>query len=399
MYEVKQLEEVVLFSVGLMSDPTPLVDHVYQVRRNRLLKLLRKGELDEDNEEMIIRMGKNIHDFSLFESIYKESVMRLPGSALHNQHVNIYHGDDATPLFLPSESFEFQQIEVDIRCTLIPSEVIDGDLNSVIIASFTNDASSRRLLNTIGEISQLQPIGDLCLNYCRDPTSKVQLRMSNNAQSIHLWNCNLAESTLGNLLKQLSNSSTLSRINLRGTGLQHIKSLSLQYLPSLTHIRLLNANLGQSHIDHLQYLLAKRKLPHLVLMNLGGNNLNGLQEYLYRLFQLTVVNHPRSIVIWLEHCNLSDEFIERVRRFTRHSNILHIVGEDQKFTLHSQRKNGSCRYRREASGFYKDFENSTYTAYQMQMQSVRSILEEENLRRLARSKQTLFGHQKMEHEK
>ena len=65
----KKLREVVLFSVGLMSDPTPLVDHVYQVRHNRLLKILRTGEFDEDNEEKLIRMGKNIDDFSLFKSL------------------------------------------------------------------------------------------------------------------------------------------------------------------------------------------------------------------------------------------------------------------------------------------------------------------------------------------
>ena len=69
MYEVKQLEEVVLFSVGLLADPTPLADHVYQVRHKRLVKLLREGELNEENEEKLTKLGKNIDDFNFFESL------------------------------------------------------------------------------------------------------------------------------------------------------------------------------------------------------------------------------------------------------------------------------------------------------------------------------------------
>ena len=336
MYEVKQLEEVVLFSIGLMSDPTPLADHVYQVRHNRLLKLLREGKLDEENEEKLTKLGKNIDDFSFFESLYKESAVRLPGSALHNQHINIYHGNVTSPPFLPSKSLEIQGISADIQCTVAPLEVREEDLpDTIIIASFTEDTSTRSLLKLIGEVSQLQPISDLCLNNCKDPANEVRIRMSNQAESIHLWNCDLSELTLRNFFQQLSNSSTLSRINLGVTGLHHIESLPLQQLPSLTHLRLWNANLGLSHILHLRYLLQNRKLPKLMHMNLGGNDLYHVQRNLGKVLLETATNHPGTIVVWLKRSNLPKEFIKYYRECTKHSNTLYIVGGDHDSHCHS----------------------------------------------------------------
>ena len=305
MYEVKQLEEVVMFSVGLMFDPTPLTDHVYQVRHNRLLKLLRAGELDDENEQKLTKLGKDIDDFSFFESLYKESAVRLPGSALHNQHVNIYHGNCVSSPFLPSKSFEFQGISTEVHYTEELLEVREEDRpDAIIIGSFTEDTSTRSLLKLIGEVSQLQPISDLCLNNCKDPASEVQIRMSNQAKSIHLWNCDLSGLTLRNFLQQLSNSSTLSRVNLSGTGLHHIESLPLQHLPSLTHLRLWNANLDQSHIVHLRYLMQNRKLPKLMHMNLGGNDLYHIRRDLGEVLLETAANHPRTIVLWLQRSNL-----------------------------------------------------------------------------------------------
>ena len=336
MYEVKQLEEVVMFSVGLMSDPTPFIDHVYQVRHNRLLKFLRAGELDDENEEKLTKLGKNIDDFNFFESLYKESAVRLPGSALHNQHVNIYHRNFVSFPFLPSKSFELQGISTEVHYTEELLEVIEEHRpDTIIIASFTEDTSTRSLLKLIGEVSQLQPISDLCLNNCKDPASEVQIRMSNQAESIHLWNCDLSGLTLRNFFQQLSNSSTLSRINLGGTGLHHIESLPLQHLPSLTHLRLWNANLGLSHILHLRYLLQNRKLPKLMHMNLGGNDLYHVQRNLGEVLLETATNHPGTIVVWLKRSNLPKEFIKYYRECTKHSNTLYIVGDDHDSHCHS----------------------------------------------------------------
>ena len=338
MYEVKQLEEVVLFSVGLMSDPTPLVDHVYQVRHKRLVKLLREGEPDEEKEEKLTKRGKNINDFSFFDSLYKESAVRLQGSALHNQHVNIYHGDVSSPPFLSSKSFEFQGISADLQYTGDPieEELREEDVpDSTIIGSFTDDTSAISILKLIGEVSQLQPISDLCISNYKDPMNKVQLKLSNNIYSIHLWNCDLPPLALDNLFQQFSYSSTLSRINLGGTGLHRLKSLPLEHLPSLTHLRLWNTNLGPPHISHLRYLLQNGKLPKLALMNLGGNDLHPVRRDLGEVLLEMAANHKENIVVWLERSNLPKLFIEYYRECTKHSKTLHIVADDQDSHCHT----------------------------------------------------------------
>ena len=167
-----------------------------------------------------------------------------------------------------------------------------------------------------------------CLNNCKDPANEIRIRMSNQAKSIHLWNCDLSELTLRNFLRQLSNSSTLSRINLSGIDLHHIESLPLQRLPSLTHLRLWNANLGQSHILHLRYLLQNRKLHKLMHINLGGNDLYHIRRDLGKVLLETAANHPGTIVVWLQRSNLPKKFINFYREYTKHSNTVHIVGDD-----------------------------------------------------------------------
>ena len=95
MYEVKRLEEVVIFTVGFMADPTPLIDHVYQAYIKRIPKVLRIGAFspaDCDEEERLQRFGKNVYGMRIFESLSKESAIKLPGSAFHNQHLKFLCG-------------------------------------------------------------------------------------------------------------------------------------------------------------------------------------------------------------------------------------------------------------------------------------------------------------------
>ena len=61
-----------------MKDPRPLVDHVYEMYIDHYLRLLRIGG------------GYPRRDDYLFQSLYHESSIPLPGSPLHNHHINIY---------------------------------------------------------------------------------------------------------------------------------------------------------------------------------------------------------------------------------------------------------------------------------------------------------------------
>ena len=67
-----------------MSDPTPLVDHVYQKWIDNYLEEIR---CDEYNEQDVY---KHDNDTDLLKALYAESKVQLPGSPLHNNNIN-YH--------------------------------------------------------------------------------------------------------------------------------------------------------------------------------------------------------------------------------------------------------------------------------------------------------------------
>ena len=71
LYEVKRLKEVVLFTVGLMPDPAPLVDHVYNLCYDRTVQILRTGQVDDDKEEQLKSLGKDVDISDLLKSIHK----------------------------------------------------------------------------------------------------------------------------------------------------------------------------------------------------------------------------------------------------------------------------------------------------------------------------------------
>ena len=81
---MRKHREVVKFVCGLMADPRPLVDHVYTTLHEDVLGKMRTSSV------------MPYIDTGLLESLYQESAVPLPGSGLHNQHINYYkhEGDD-----------------------------------------------------------------------------------------------------------------------------------------------------------------------------------------------------------------------------------------------------------------------------------------------------------------
>ena len=100
LYEVKRLEEVVLFTVGLMANPKPLVNHVYELWNERLRAILRSQEPDTNAKENLKRSGRDINKLGLLSSLYTECTVPLPGTSLRNQHVST---STSTTVFLNPE--------------------------------------------------------------------------------------------------------------------------------------------------------------------------------------------------------------------------------------------------------------------------------------------------------
>ena len=108
--QVKEHRQVVLFAVGLMSNPTSLVDHVYQ--------LYIESKLEHMKNDMYYH--RSLVDRDLLKSLYTESKVQLTGNALHNQHINCYDHEqedqfkrqrDNTSIYIPNKVYEFTHMK------------------------------------------------------------------------------------------------------------------------------------------------------------------------------------------------------------------------------------------------------------------------------------------------
>ena len=93
-----------LFAVGLMSDPTPIVDHVYQMVIDDKLHWIRN-----DSYYYLFHYHND-----LLKTLYCESQVQLPGHPLHNKYINYYNDRDTTPIYFPSKVYEFHYVKHDI---------------------------------------------------------------------------------------------------------------------------------------------------------------------------------------------------------------------------------------------------------------------------------------------
>ena len=93
---------------------------------------------------------------SFFESLYKESAIKIPRSAFHNQYFNFYWEDDNEPIYFPSTLFMFNRTKnIQNAIVVNPNEelVYARNCDSIILSSDTEDPFG--VLNTIRGISKL----------------------------------------------------------------------------------------------------------------------------------------------------------------------------------------------------------------------------------------------------
>ena len=159
MEHIRKYAEVVIFLCGLMSDPTPLVKHVYQMC------------VQEKQQKMVDGGNPSIRweERGLFQSLYTESAIPLPGRPLHNAYINYYSHEyyegelDTSPVYTPSQLFIFKYISHGLVCnyhgTAKSEELPDSAINMYGPA----DIATGQLLAIIRTISQHQPISHLCL--------------------------------------------------------------------------------------------------------------------------------------------------------------------------------------------------------------------------------------------
>ena len=265
--------EVVLYAVGLMSDPTPLVDHVYQKLINDILKQMRNNNY-----------YYSLYDTHLLQTLYCESQVQLPGHPLHNQHINYYNhnGDDhkrrprdTTAVYFPSKVYVFNCIKNDIVLGTEHREQETEIPEGALIINNPDKAVTQSLLSSCQVIMRNQAISNLHIDLVKStglPQTFV-FNISKHIQSLTLNWCHFPSQTLNHLIEQINECSTLREIDVQGTNLKDVSSLTLSNKTSLTYLDL-------SQTDHMPPVLCQSvchqltDLTQLEHLNMSLNNLS-----------------------------------------------------------------------------------------------------------------------------
>ena len=197
--------EVVKFCAGLMSDSTPLVEHMSELCIEGTLQVMRFCEYLTTHE-------------NLFESLYTESKMQLPGNALHNPLINCCEESDKTPIYIPSKFYVFYNMEKEVGCNNehsreqreeIPECAVYIDMHLFLPAP----AVAPSILHACQTICQKQKITNLWIFglKCNDKKLTDVFLMSPNAQSLYVKYCDLPADVMIHQLKQLAHCRKLNR--------------------------------------------------------------------------------------------------------------------------------------------------------------------------------------------
>ena len=316
---VRKHREVVKFVCGLMPDPRPLVDHIYTTLHEYIL-----GNMGKD-QKIIPHF-----DTSLLESLYQESAVLLPGSALHNQHINYYdhHEDDmlrrprdTTPVFTPSKLYMFEKMKEDVtlghRTPEIgitrftnPDQSEPNSFNNQECAIWIHepDESLReRLLSLCRTISASQPVTDfqvesLSGNRCELTEANIPI-MSNEAKSLVLYEVKVTSSGWNYLLQHES----LQVLHLEWTRL-HDGAVPLIFNHrNLKVLSLFDADMSHEMCEYVCHHLGD--LVHLEEIDLSYNDLS-------RVSFIRLSNITSPIILDLSDTHMSPELLKSICQLT-----------------------------------------------------------------------------------
>ena len=228
---MKRHREVIIFSAGLVKNPRPLINYLYEMQVQNYLSEMRTG------------LEPSI-DADLFKSIISES--QLPDHPLHNQFINHYHHSkddrrnrpcDTTPIYFPSRVYHFRKMKQAVVLENHLSAAAQTP-NCAMYIWNPDEATTRDLLQICSEIFKQQPVTDLfMLNVtCRDSSLTVPRMI--NPESLDLRLCFLPLYFVRSLIQQLFGT---------GDSLQLLRLLFMDLSPSESLLDELLENLVAHH--------------------------------------------------------------------------------------------------------------------------------------------------------
>ena len=363
MEHIRKCKEVVIFLCGLMSDPTPLVKHVYE------MCVKEKQQKMVEGENPSIRWEER----DMLQSLYRESPIPLPGKPLHNAYINYYSHEyyegelDVSPVYTPSQLFIFKYISKELVCKYHGAQNREELPNSAINV-YRPGIDTGKSLTVLRTISQHQPISHLYLKkfHNEDFAKEDVFNLSTDAKTICLNVCDLPQGVLLHLIQQLPRCANLQNLNIHRTDLEFMKSLDLSNLKSLTSLKLMSTYLSpdlcqsvlgqigdlkrlihlnlkmncftgslsnflpQTHhslptlnffslddnaldnsdLTHITQLIEQCKIPNLCALSLQSCNLKHMEQMLAELLEACITHHKTELTVQLWHNGLSDQFKE-----------------------------------------------------------------------------------------
>ena len=323
-YHVMRFEEVVVFTCGLMKDPTALIHHIckkFNIMNTHYLGLYNKVP-DEAKEMKLKHLGKIAVNLDFFRLVWAESRSQLPWLPLQNPYFNWFdhqrdnqHGlaRDRSCVYIPSEYYSFQNLKERISSHNI-QEHEQFDECSIVIDSPHPDVVDS-LLSTCSTICKHQPVANLCLFNLRIKNTAIEniFKLSPNAEFLVVEDCILPSNMMTCLFKKMSVCSTLKGIRLKnntfeepGKSLIHLSEAIRKQGDNneLEYLVIWNCSLTPDHCSSILQSLSTCK--YLTYICLSGKVVGNGGKLLAESIRNWGINPPLKY-LYLENCGLHED--------------------------------------------------------------------------------------------
>ena len=319
-----RFEEVVVFTCGLMKDPTALIHHIYKkfIEMNTYYLGCYIRIPDEEKERKLKRCGKTAVNVDFLHLVCAESGVPLPWAPLQNPYFNWFDHNkddqqgrtrDRSHLYIPSEYYNFQNVKEPI------SYHSTGNLEKCVQCSIVIDNPQAdmvdNLLAACSVISKHQPVINLSMFNLRIKyklTTDV-FKLSHNAEFLEIEDCALPSSMMVSLLDQTSTCLNLKGIRLKNSRFEEPGNLGscLSEIiikcgdnAKLQHLVIWNCSLTPDQcISLLQSLSMCKQLKYL---NLSHNMVGSAGKHLAESIRNWGSN-PLLKYLYLNDCRLNED--------------------------------------------------------------------------------------------
>ena len=317
-----RFEEVVVFTCGLMKDPTALIHHIYKKfneMNTRYLGLYRRVP-DKEKETDLRRLGKTAVDLEFFHLVCSESRTHLPLAPLQNARFNWFDHErddqqgrdrDRSFVYIPSQYYNFTNVKEPISFRFVKEQEKEVPCSLVIDNPHPDVVDS--LLSACSVIYKHQSVVNLCLFNLNIKNHTVDnvFKLSHAAEFLVVENCVIPSNIMNSL--QVSTCPTLKGIRLQNNTFEvpekfgHSLSEAIAKWgidAELKYLVILNCSLLPDHCSSVLQSLSTCK--HLTYLCLSKNRVGNAGKHLARSIRNWGNNSPLQM-LYLSNCGLQEE--------------------------------------------------------------------------------------------